>query len=141
MTRAFRIAATDLVGDEVYRTFTGALADLLAAGHKEGTIRADLSADDSPCSVRSLGLTYKTDHKPERNATGSADWSSTDSAHAPARPHKPHLQTDSAPGPEPPRAREAGANARRQLSNSCVYQLTRKHPRPVPIGTKWHSRR
>ncbi|MGN5238377.1 TetR/AcrR family transcriptional regulator [Rhodococcus sp. SJ-3] len=46
MGRAFRVSATEPVSDEVYRTTADALASLLAAGHGEGAIRADLSADD-----------------------------------------------------------------------------------------------
>lgn len=46
MARAFRAAANDPVGDEVYRTTIDALAMLLTAGQQERAVRSDLSADD-----------------------------------------------------------------------------------------------
>ena len=46
MSRAFRAAAADPLGDEVYALTSGALHSLLEAGRREQTIRADLSADD-----------------------------------------------------------------------------------------------
>lgn len=46
MSRAFRAAAAYPVGETVYRTFLEALDSLLKAGHHEGTIRSDLTAED-----------------------------------------------------------------------------------------------
>lgn len=46
MSRAFRAAANDPVGDEVYKTTTDALRNLMAASQEQGSIRTDLSADD-----------------------------------------------------------------------------------------------
>lgn len=46
MARAFRSAAADPAGDEVYRTTVDALACLLEAGRRDGAIRSDLGADD-----------------------------------------------------------------------------------------------
>lgn len=46
MAAAFRAAATDPVGDEVYQVNINALAELLGAGQQAGTIRGDLSAED-----------------------------------------------------------------------------------------------
>ncbi len=46
MAAAFRAAAADPVGDEVYRINVDALARLLEAGQRAGEIREDLSAED-----------------------------------------------------------------------------------------------
>lgn len=46
MARAFRTAANDPVGEEVYRTFVDALDSLLGAGQRERVVRTDLSAED-----------------------------------------------------------------------------------------------
>lgn len=46
MARAFRAAAADPTGDEVYHTTVDALAGLLEAGRRDGAIRSDLGADD-----------------------------------------------------------------------------------------------
>ena len=46
MAAAFRAAATDPVGNEVYQKNLDALSALLDAGQQAGTIRSDLSAAD-----------------------------------------------------------------------------------------------
>lgn len=46
MSRAFRAAANDPVGDEVYHETVSALATLLEAGQAEEEVRSDLTADD-----------------------------------------------------------------------------------------------
>ncbi|MFF8577257.1 TetR/AcrR family transcriptional regulator [Streptomyces albidoflavus] len=46
MAHAFRSVAADHLDDEVYRTTADALATLLEAGRRDGTVRSDLGADD-----------------------------------------------------------------------------------------------
>lgn len=46
MSSAFRAAANDPLGDEVYRMFLGALNSLLNAGQEVGAVRKDLGAED-----------------------------------------------------------------------------------------------